>query len=289
MSQRDRSEASTVAEKPGTRWLLMLRLTGAAYLAALLLLMIFEESLIFFPSRYPEGNWRPAGLPVEDANFTASDDTRLHGWYLQHQSPRAVVLLAHGNAGNITHRADWLDLLYRQLGCTVMIFDYRGYGRSEGTPNEKGVLADARAARAWLAQRAGVAEQDIVLLGESIGGAVMVELAGRDGARGLILENTFSSLPEVAAFHYPWLPVRFAMHTRLDSVSIIGNYKGPLLQFHGDADTIVPFESGKKLFDAANEPKEFVVASGGDHNDPRSPEYAIAVDRFLDKLNGKAD
>ena len=279
------SKTGEANNTPRAKWLRLVRIAATCYLLAVLLLMIFEESLIFFPSKFPEGYWRPAGLKVEDANFVAADGTRLHGWYLEHQQPRAVVLMAHGNAGNITHRADWLDLLHRRLDCTVMIFDYRGYGRSEGKPNESGVLADARAARAWLGKRAGVAESEIVLMGESIGGAVMVDLAARDGARGLILENTFSSLPEVAAFHYRWLPVRLAMHTRLESASIIGNYQGPLLQFHGDADTIVPFELVKKLVDAANKPKEFVVVSGGDHNDARSPEYGVAVDRFLDRLN----
>ena len=258
----------------------------AAYLGVLLLLMIFEESLIFFPMPYPAGDWKPAGLNVEDAWFTAADGTRLHGWYLEHERPRAVLLIAHGNAGNLSHRADWLDELHDRLQTSVMIFDYRGYGRSEGKPNEQGVLADARAARAWLAERAGVNESEIVLVGESIGGAVMTVLAGEDGARGLIIENTFSSLPDVAAFHYPWLPVRLAMHSRLDAAGAVKNYRGRLLQFHGDRDTIVPFALGQKLSQAANQPKEFIVLPGGDHNDPRAEVYYRAVDRFLDQLSG---
>ena len=114
-------------------------------------------------------------------------------------------LFLHGNAGNITHRDDRL-LTLRRLGFSVLMLDYRGYGRSEGSPSEKGVLLDARAARAWLAQRAGVAEQEIVLWGESLGGGVAVDLAAKDGARGLILESTFTSLPDMAAHHYRWLP-----------------------------------------------------------------------------------
>ena len=129
------------------------------------------------PSRYPAGDWQPAGLAFEDAWFTAKDGTRLHGWYVPHPQPRAVVLFCHGNGGNVALWADVLRILHDRMGVTAMGFDYRGYGRSEGTPSEAGVLADARAARTWLAQRAGIAENQIVLMGRSLGGAVAVDLA----------------------------------------------------------------------------------------------------------------
>jgi fermentation-respiration switch protein FrsA (DUF1100 family) len=200
-----------------------------------------------------------------------------------HDKPRAIVLFAHGNAGNIAWRDDYLQAL-NCLGIAVLAFDYRGYGRSAGSPTEHGIIADGRAARTWLAKRAGLPESDIVLLGESLGGGVVVQLAREAPARGLILDNTFSSLPEVAAFHYPWLPVKQMLRTRLDSAAIIGKYHGPLLQVHGDADTIIPIRFGRRLFDAANEPKQFVVIPGGDHNDPRTPQFFEAIDRFLDTL-----
>jgi fermentation-respiration switch protein FrsA (DUF1100 family) len=165
-----------------------------------------------------------------------------------------------------------------------MAFDYRGYGRSEGAPTETGVLDDARAARAWLADRAGMRAADLVLFGESLGGAIVVDLASADGARGLILENTFSTLQDMAAFHYPWLPTKLLMRSRFDSVAKIGHYHGPLLQVHGDADTIIPIELGRRLFDAANEPKQFIVIPGGDHNDPRKPAFYAALDRYLQQL-----
>ncbi len=254
-----------------------------AYLLVVLLAWAMENSLIYFPAKYPEGVWNPPGLEFEDAWFTASDGTRLHGWYVPSANPRAVILFAHGNAGNLSHRYELLQELSK-LGISTMIFDYRGYGRSEGSPSEAGILDDARAARHWLAQRAGVREADIVLMGESLGGGVMVDLAARDGARGLILENTFTSLPEVAAYHYPWLPVRMLMQTQLNSAAKIHNYHGPLLQIHGDADTIIPFAIGQQLFAAANEPKELVVIAGGDHNDPRTPQHFEAIDQFLNRL-----
>lgn len=242
-----------------------------------------EDSIVFQPRAYPDGDWS-GGRGVTDARFNSADGTRLHGWFAEASRPRAVVLYAHGNAGNVTDRQYVLQLFRDRLNVSVLVFDYRGYGRSEGTPSEEGVLADARAARRWLAARANVREEDIVLAGHSLGGGVAVDLAAKDGARGLILESTFSSLPDTAAGHFPLVPVRYLMQTRLDSAAKIPNYRGPLLQTHGDADRIVPYALGRKLFDAANEPKRFVPVPGGGHNDPPSREYLAALDHFFDAL-----
>lgn len=252
------------------------------YLSIVVAAMFLENSLIFFPMPYPAGEWHPAGLTFEDAWFQAADGTRLHGWYVPTPNARAAVLFCHGNAGNITHRADIVKMLQRRVRVSTLLFDYRGYGRSEGKPNEPGVLADARAARRWLADREKIAEADVVVMGESIGGAVAVDLAARDGARALVLESTFNTLPNVAAYHYPWLPIRWAMRSRFDSIGKIGDYHGPLLQSHGDIDTIVPLRFGRSLFDAANEPKQFLELPGHDHNDPMPPEYYDALAAFLD-------
>lgn len=260
----------------------VLRVLLVGYLLILLLMMLFEESFVFFPSKYPEGDWQPRGLKFEDAFFAADDGTQLHGWFVPHDNPRAIALFLHGNGGNLSHRVDVLRTLHR-LGVAVLIIDYRGYGRSQGKPTEQGVLADARAARAWLAERAGVPQQEIVLMGESLGGAIATILASESPARALIVENTFTSAPDVAAVHYPWLPTQL-MRTRFDAASAIKNYHGPLLQFHGDADTIIPIELGRRLFDAANQPKRFVVIPGADHNDARAPQFAEELDRFLAEM-----
>ncbi|HLA84144.1 MAG TPA: alpha/beta hydrolase, partial [Thermoguttaceae bacterium] len=234
--------------------------------------------------RYPEGDWNPRGLAFEDAFFTADDGVKIHGWYVPHTSPRAVILYCHGNAGNISHRAELLRVLHDDVGASVLAFDYRGYGRSEGSPSESGILADARAARAWLARREGIAPGDAVLVGNSLGGAVAVDLAATDGAKGLVLESTFTSVPDMAAYHYPWLPVGWLLRTRLNSLAKIGKYHGPLLAAHGDADTIVPYEHGRKLFEAANPPKNFIPLKGLDHNDFLPGYYYDALVRFLDAL-----
>jgi uncharacterized protein len=243
--------------------------------------MFLEDSLIFYPSPYPEGNWHPSRLQFEDAFFQAADGTRLHGWYVPHRQSRGLVLFCHGNAGNVTHRDEILRRLHDMTGVAVFIFDYRGYGRSQGKPNEQGVLSDARAARAWLAGREKVAEDRLIVMGESLGGAVAVDLAAEKGARGLILESTFSSLADVGAHHFPWLPVRMLVQTRLDSLSKIKNYRGPLLQSHGDRDATVPYRLGLRLFDAANEPKQFITFPGGDHNDLRDRPYYEKLGEFV--------
>ncbi|MGH7139598.1 MAG: alpha/beta hydrolase [Pirellulales bacterium] len=262
-------------------------LFASVYFLLLALLMFAEESLIFFPDHLPLAGWDLPG--VERARFQAADGTKLHGWFFPHPQPRAVVLFACGNAGNISYRGERLADFCRRQRVALLAFDYRGYGLSEGKPNEDGVLMDARAARHWLAERAGVPETEIVLLGESLGGGVMVDLASRDGARGLILERTFTSLTDVAAVHFPYLPVRLLMRNRLDSLSKIANYHGPLLIGHGDIDEIIPYELGRRLFDAANAPKRFIDLPRTGHNDPLPQTWDDAVDEFFASLPPRAD
>ncbi|REJ91653.1 MAG: alpha/beta hydrolase [Planctomycetota bacterium] len=263
---------------------IILSSAGCRTLAPVSPLARLERRMVFHPVKYPEGDWAPVGLGQEDAWFTAEDGTRLHGWFLEHKNPRAVVLFAHGNAGHLAHRAESLRILRDRHGLSAMCFDYRGYGRSDGKPSENGLLMDARAARKWLAERTGVAETDIVLMGRSLGGGVVTELAAEDGARGLVLASTFTSLPDVGAEHVPWLSPRVVMVNRFNSVEAIERYNGPVLISHGDADELIPFEQGERLFAAAPGPKEFVRIPGGGHNDPQSEEYREALDRFIDAL-----
>jgi uncharacterized protein len=242
-----------------------------------------DEMLLFYPTKYPGGDWKPEGLNFEDVWFRAEDGTRLHGWYCPYDKPRAVLLFAHGNAGNLSQRSGLMLYFQQQLRVTALIFDYRGYGRSEGVPTVEGILQDARAARIFLAHRARVSEPQIVLMGRSLGGAVVVQLAAESAARGLILESTFSSFKDVAAHHYPrlaWL----VPASKLDSLSQIKRYKGPLLQSHGDADVTIPYSLGLKLFQSANDPKWWITIRGGDHNSPQSAEYYQRLNRFLDDL-----
>jgi fermentation-respiration switch protein FrsA (DUF1100 family) len=260
------------------------RTSLVTFLIVVLCAMLFEDSMIYFPVPHPVGDWQPRCLEFEDAWFEAADGTRLHGWYVPHANPRAFVLFCHGNAGNVTDRVDKLFALNHRVGVSVLVFDYRGYGRSQGVPGEKGVLADARAARTWLAKRAGISEKQVVVMGESLGGAVAVDLAAEGGARALVLESTFTSLPDVAAYHYPWLPARLLMDTQFNSLKKIAAYQGPLLQSHGDADTIVPYACGRRLFEAANQPKEFFTLPRRNHNDLPPGEYYDKLRQFFETL-----
>jgi len=245
----------------------------------------WDNRFVYHPTRYPEGDWRPEQVGAEDAYFQADDGTRLHGWFVEHPRPRAVVLIAHGNAGNLSDRWPLLELMRNRLGVSAMIFDYRGFGRSEGTPSERGVLADARAARRWLAHRTGVSESQIVLYGQSLGGGVMVDLAARDGARALVLESTFTSLPDVASKQVPWLPVGWLMTNRYDSLAKIARYHGPLLQAHGDADRLIAIDDARDLYEAApTNRKRFVTIPGAGHNWAPTRQYVEELDRFLGEV-----
>jgi len=245
----------------------------------------FERRGIFQPAKYPKGDWQPTAVLVQDAEFAAQDGTKLHGWYVRHAEPKGHALVLHGNAGNVTLLAETLRVLNRRHNLAVLALDYRGFGKSEGTPSEQGLYQDARAARKWLAAKEGIAESDVILMGVSIGGAVAVDLAAHDGARGLVLSNTFTSLPAAAQHLWPLAPMNLILSTRMNSLAKIKEYRGPLLISHGDADEVVPFSQGQALYDAApGTNKRLFTVPGGKHNDPQPEEYRIALDEFLNQL-----
>lgn len=242
-----------------------------------------DELLLFFPSKYPTGDWHPKDLKFEDVWFSADDHTRLYGWYCPCDKPRATVLITHGNAGHVASRAHWLRYLQSEARVATFLFDYRGYGRSEGIPTVEGVLMDARAARTKLREIARLEDSQMLLMGESLGGAIAVQLAAESAPRGLVLQSTFSSLKDVADIHYPklsWL----VPPTKLNSAAQIPRYHGPLLQSHGTEDRTIPLGLGEKLFHAANEPKGFVKIPGADHNNWLTKEYLARLDKFIDSL-----
>ncbi len=256
-----------------------------AYLLVVLSMSLLETWLLYPAPSVELGDWNPTGLNHEDVWFESADGTKLHGWFVPHPNPKRAILYCHGNGEHIACNADLAAQLRDRLAASVFLFDYRGYGRSKGRPTEAGCIADGRAAQRWLAGRLGIAPTDIVLIGRSLGGAVAVALAADEGAQALVLENTFPTAPHVAALHFPWLPVKWAMKNRYDSLARLPRYHGPLLQCHGVDDRLVPLSLAKLLFDAASTPlKRWIEYPDLDHNSPWPPTYYDDLAAFLDQF-----
>jgi uncharacterized protein len=276
--------ASVVGIRWGSQFLRLLRIVAIAYCLVLLVLLYLENMLVYPAPRYPDGDWEAKWLEHEDVHFTSADGTKLHGWYVGHPQSKAVILYCHGNGTHVAELAEFLKAMRDEFQVSIFAFDYRGYGRSEGKPAEKGIMEDAEAAQKWLAERAGITEQEIVLMGRSLGGGIALHLAAEKGAKGVILQSTFTSLTDAASSHYPWAPVGMLMRNRYDSLARISRYSGPVFLSHGTADRTIPFSQGQALFAAATGPKEFFEIPGGDHNDAEPEGYLPALHKFLDSL-----
>ncbi|MFC1807955.1 alpha/beta hydrolase [Candidatus Omnitrophota bacterium] len=221
----------------------------------------FEESNIYFPSKVIEVTPDAIGLNFEDVWLTTSDGIRLHSWFIK--GGDQTILFCHGNAGNIGDRMDKIKILH-DIGFNLFIFDYRGYGQSESKPSEEGLYKDVDSAYAYLTNTREISSDSIILYGESLGGAVAIDLAHRVSAGALITENTFTSIKDMAKTIYPFLPT-FLIRTKFDSESKIKHIDIPKLIIHSLDDQMIPYEMGKKLFESAKEPKRFLEINGA-HN-----------------------
>ena len=228
---------------------------------------MLDQLLVYHPAPWEERDWaRLSGLPLEDVWFQAQDGTRLFGWYVPATGSPAVLLWCHGNAGNIIHRLENLAALY-QIGLSVFLFDYRGYGRSQGSPSEPGLYQDAVGAHECLVRTKRVPPERIVIFGRSLGGAVAGTLASQRPPAGLILESTFPSVDALARFHYWGLPADWFVNAQFNLADRLGEVHRPVLVIHGDRDRTVPLQMGQQVFDAAHPPKDLYIVHGADHND----------------------
>jgi hypothetical protein len=261
--------------------------TGVGLYAGLtLLLFIFQTRLIYFPVRQIEATPAAIGLAYEAVQFEAEDGVKLSGWFVPAEGADRVLLFFHGNAGNISHRLGSIEIFHR-LGLNVFIIDYRGYGQSEGSPDEAGTYRDAAAAWRYLVEERRVKPEQIMLFGRSLGGGVATWLAQHYPARLLILESTFTSIPDMASRQFPFIPVRLLARVHYNTLERISRLKLPILIIHSPDDEVIPYSHGQKLFEAAGQPKAFLHLTG-DHNNGfilTGEQYRATLSAFIEQYS----
>lgn len=263
---------------------ILLLLLGLALLNGCMYLQ--QPSMVFFPAATLAQTPAEWGLAYEDVALETKDGVRLHGWYIPHNGSEQTLLFFHGNAGNISHRGDSVKIFHR-LGLNIFIFDYRGYGKSQGRPDEDGLSEDAKAAWRYLVdEHHGLDQKDIILFGRSLGGAVAAKLAAEVQPGGLILESTFSSAKDVAAAVLPILSRLIFLRYDFATETYIKQVTSPVLVLHSPDDEIIPFRLGQKVFQAANEPKSFMTMRGGHNNGflLSQPAYERTLAEFISPL-----
>jgi len=240
-----------------------------------------DQFFVYYPEPWQDRDWaRESGLPLEDVWFQTSDGARLFGWYVEAAADRPVMLWCHGNAGNIINRLDNLRLLH-QMGLSVFLFDYRGYGKSQNIrPTEKGLYYDAYGAYDYLMRIRKIRPERIILFGRSLGASVAGELAAQRPATALILESSFPSIEAVAKVHYGGFPAHWFLGAEFRLADRLPHLSLPKLIIHGDEDDIIPVELGRQVYDAAKPPKEWFGISGANHNDT----YAVGGVAYFRRL-----
>ncbi len=248
----------------------------------------FERSMIYYPDPNLEVSPSAIGLAYEDATITASDEVRIHGWWIPAEVNRGTILFCHGNSGNISHRLESIRI-FHQLDLNVFIFDYRGYGKSSGSPSEEGTYLDAAAAYDYLREYREISPGKIIIFGRSLGGAVAIELTEDREAGALICESTFTSAVDMGKLVFPYLPAGLLVFDKYDSISRVEDLSLPKLFIHSREDDLIPFAQGERLYQAAAPPKEFLEIRGG-HNEGflESEEiYRKSIDGFLRSIEDR--
>jgi len=258
------------------------------YLVTLFIMTVFQRKIIYYPYKLDKNFKFPKYVPeLEEVFITCEDGCTINGLFASGRVHKPVILIFHGNAGNITHR-DFLLQGFHKLGFAVLLIDYHGYGKSEGTPSEKNLYLDGDTSLQWLREEKNFMPEQIVLFGKSLGSGVGIELATKHSFKGLILETPFASTASVARYHFPYncFPVRLLVIDKFDNISKIKNIHSPLLFIHGTRDNIVDKKESEKLYKKANLPKEMYLVEGADHNDIQYVEPQKYWYRIYDWIGG---
>lgn len=256
------------------------------------MLLTLERPFVFRPTKASK-DWQspPAVINAQDVTLQISAKVTIHAWWCPPDgwTPEdGALLYCHGNAGNLSHRGEQIHDWQKEFGVAVMIFDYPGFGRSTGKPTEKGCYSSAEASWTWVVETQKVKPEDVIILGGSLGGGAAIELAQARPFRALVVMSSFTSVPDVAAKRYPWLPVRRLMRNRFESQRKIVNCHGPIFITHGTSDRVIPFEMGRKLYETAQEPKQFYPLNGHDHCDPAGVDFYDELKRFMESVKSRS-
>jgi fermentation-respiration switch protein FrsA (DUF1100 family) len=260
-------------------WAVIISLFGV-YVVLGLVLFMFQSRLVYFPEKLMAATPHDVQLSYEAIYFKTRDGVELFGWYVPAPSGKGTILFCHGNAGNISHRLEVLQI-FNRMGLSTFIFDYRGYGLSSGKPTEVGTYLDSDAAWEFLVSRKGIPPDQIVVYGESLGGAVAARLAANHRPGALILASTFTSLPDLGAVLYPLFPVRLLSRFRYSTLEYARRVECPTLVIHSLDDEIVPFRCGRELYNAIAAPKE-LLSLEGNHNSG----FRISGDVYTEGMQG---
>lgn len=239
----------------------------------------FQSHFIYFPDSNIVSTPEYLSLDYEDLTLTTNDGIKLNAWWIPGPNARATLLFFHGNAGNISHRLDSIKI-FHELGLSVLIIDYRGYGKSTGKASEEGTYIDAETAWHYLTKEKKVNPDNIIIFGRSLGGGIATWLAEKHPAAGLIVESSFTSIAEIGKHYYPYLPTSFLARIKYPSIDRMKNIHSPLLVIHSANDEIVPYKFGQRLYEAGNEPKTFMDIIGS-HNDG----YKFTGSTYIEGLN----
>ncbi len=258
------------------------------YVVLLLFLFLSQTRLIYYPD-YPSRviTLTPGSINLnyEPISFETRDSVTLFGWFVPESHARGTVIIFHGNAGNISHRLELLRFFHR-LGLNAFIFDYRGYGQSEGRPSEHGTYLDAEAAWLYILQSRHILPEKIILFGRSLGGPIAAWLAQKYNPGALIIESSFTSIPELAAELYPYFPVKLLCRYQYNTAEYIKKINCPILIIHNVNDELVPFKHGQKLFEVAHRPKEFsqIVGSHNELDLTARARYEECINSFISRF-----